>query len=142
MVSDVISGLSMRHFIALALSFYALPTVAQAGTPQQSLYDHLVQQVSKSQECPNMPVSNRYCHPAPVTGSGTDAVNALRYMRDVERLQPLCAALVGNACDRQQASRSAVHKLGWCARPTIGWRSENVIVWAKCPREIIINSQR
>ena len=129
----------MRTIIALsAMALFAVAPSASAQTPQQELHNHLVQQAAKSWECPRVPKSVQECHPKPVTGSAQAAAVALQQMRIVERLAVLCAARDSNACLRQDAARKSVGKLGWCARPTMGFNNENVIVWARCSQDVVI----
>jgi len=128
----------MRKLIAFAaMAYIATAVSAYARTPQQELYSHLVQQAAKSWECPMVPKSVQECNPKPVTGSSQAAAAALQKMRIVERLGVLCAARDSNACLRQDAARQSVGKMGWCARPTMGFNNENVIVWARCAKTVI-----
>lgn len=126
---------------ALCAATLAITTAANAGTPQQNLYAYLIHQAKKSWNCPNVPASSvdyRFCNPLPVIGSAKDAALALQSMRNIEALGILCAAHDSNACLRQGAIYKSVQKLGWCARPTIGYNEENVIAWARCPKNGII----
>lgn len=141
MWANCIGGCVTRALIAATfVCALAFPFSAYAETPQQALHAYLVRQAGKSQECPRLPATNQYCNPAPVTGTAADATKALQIMRNVETLGVMCSGGDTNACLRQGAFRDAAGKLGWCARPTIGMRWENVIVWAKCSgKPVIIN---
>ncbi len=127
----------MKKALPTLLVMMILPATANAGTPQQELYSHLVRQAGKSGECRGAAVSDRYCNPARVTGSAKDATQVLRFIRNVEMLGIACSGGDVNACLRQGAIRTEAEKLGWCARPTRGLNWENVILWARCAQAVI-----
>ena len=108
------------------------PATVSARSPQQELYAHLVEQARKSGECSRFPALRQYCNPSKITGSAKEAAQALRYMRDVERLGAQCAVGDSNACLRQGAANDVARKLGWCSQPSRGVKLENVILWARC----------
>lgn len=78
-----------------------------------------------------------FCNPKSVSGTAKDAAEALRYMRNVDRLGILCAGGDLNACLRQGAMRDAANGLGWCAQPSRGLNMENVTLWARCTPAVI-----
>lgn len=132
----------MNKIIGTVVAAFLLPASANAGTPQQDLYVHLVQQAGKSRDCVKSVSGNQFCKPAPVSGRVKNAAEVLRHMREVEKLGALCSAGEVNACLRQGAVNKTVEKLGWCSRPSLGKNWENVILWAQCAPGTIYTPSR
>jgi hypothetical protein len=128
----------LKAVVIMLSATFLSAAAAYARTAQQSLHTHLVQQAGKSRECPMVPVSNAYCNPLPVAGSAKDAEQALAFMLTVERLGASCSGEDIRSCQRQAVAQKGAAELGWCAQPTKGINWENVIVWARCPKDIVI----
>lgn len=127
---------------ALLAATIAFPTTVNAKTPQDDLYNYIVGQARKSNDCSRFPNRLPYCKPTRVSGTATDAAQALRYMRAVEALGIACTGGDVNACLRQGANVDAAKKIGWCPQPSRGLNFENVILWGRCVPGVIYTPKR
>ena len=121
-----------------AYTILALPLQAHAATAQEDLYHYLLGKAAASLECPQLPATNLFCHPAKVTGSSLDARLALSYMREIDALMAPCRARDAESCFRQMRLQKAAGRLGWCSKTGPDRQFRSNVVWARCEHRSVI----
>lgn len=121
----------MKRIVILLAIALVVPEPAHA-TPQHDLYRYLSGKAAQSLECPKLPSTDRFCHPAQVRDSGVNSRLLLSHMKSVDALMSLCIAGDGASCLKQSQHVKAARKLGWCSKTGPDRDFANLVLWARC----------